>query len=641
MNKSILSIAALIIAVVLFLAINIVGGNAFRGARVDLTEGSLYTLSDGSRNIARKLPEPIRLTLYFSEKIANDVPSFKSYATRVKEMLTEYARSSGGKIDLAIVNPEPFSDTEDKAVAAGLVGVPTGRGSDRFYFGLVGVNSTDKQQVIPFFDPQKEGFLEYDITHMVYLLSDAPKKVVGVMTWLPLEGMPMNPMGGRGVPPWQIIEQMKELFEVKSVENAVKSIPADIGVLMVVHPKGISPETQYAIDQFVLRGGRLLLFVDPHCEKDLPPGMNPMQAMQVPKASDLPTLLNAWGVEMVPGKIAGDRDNAIAINAGAQNRPEPVPYIGYLRLDKKEVNATDPITGNLANIIIATAGVLKAKDGAATTFEPLIHTSKNSMMFDASSISFVPDFKGLLAKFESGGQELVLAGRITGRVKSAFPEGAPTKPGDEAGAAAATAAHLAESNDSINVVVVADCDMIADDFWIREQKLFGQVSLGYSKVSDNGDFAIGSLDNLGGSSDLMSLRARGGFARPFERVQQIQRDAEDKFLKKEQELQTRLRETEQKINELQQKRPDGQATALLTPEQQKQVDDFTKERIQTRKDLRDVQHQLRKDIEGLGTRLKAINIAAMPIVVGLVALGLSAYRLGRRKTDRMKSGARS
>ncbi len=652
MNKGLVSILALLIAVVLFFAVNIASTAAVRGARIDLTEGHLYTLSPGALAIARKLPEPIRLTLYYSEKTANDVPQFKAYQSRVREMLTELERASGGKIKLDVVNPEPFSDAEDMAVQAGLVGVPTGRAGERFYFGLVGVNSTDQQQTIRFFDPSKENFLEYDVTRLVYLLSNPEKKTVGLMSWLPLAGMQSNPMGGQGAPPWQIYAQMNDLFTVKSIENSAKEIPGDVNVLMVVHPKSMSRETQYAIDQFVMRGGRLLVFVDPLCDQDVPPGMNPMQAMNMPKSSELNTLLSAWGVEMDAGKIATDRDNALRVGVGSQGRPEAVDYIAWMQLGKDARSDADPVTGSLNNpMILATAGVLRAAKGATTTFQPLVHTSKNSMEIEASKVSFIPDPKALLADFKSDGVELTLAARVTGKVKSAFPDGPPpasppaptdpNKPSDKPASETAKAAHLAESKGPINVVVVADCDMLADRFWVQEQRLFGQVSLGYTKISDNGDFVTGALDNLGGSSDLMSLRARGSFARPFVTVEAIQRDAEQKYQQKAQDLQKTLHETEQKIASLQQKQPGGDSNLLLSPEQEAEVAKFRVQMVDTRKELRSVQHDLRKDIERMGTKLKLANMAIMPGAVAVAALGLSAFRIGRRKRDRMKPGAGS
>ena len=646
MNKLLTPMIALVAAAVLFFAGNLFVQRAVSGARIDLTQGKLYTLSEGSRNIARSLKEPIRLTLYYSEKQGNDVPAFKAYATRVRELLQEFASVSGGKVQVTTVNPEPFSDAEDRAVQAGLAGVPVGRGNDRFYFGLVGVNSTDRTETIPFFDPGKEGFLEYDLTRLVYLLSDAPKKTIGVMSWLPIDGQqmnPMNPMQRGGTPPYQIYKQLQDVFDVKLLATDSKEIPAEVKVLLVIHPKNPSPQVLYAIDQFVLKGGRLVAMVDPLCENDVPPGMNPMQALSFPKASNLDTLFGAWGVEMVKDKVAADRTNAVRVGMGGPNRPENVDYVAWLNLKDASRDANDPITGQLQNFIVASAGILKPKDGATTTFQPLLSTSTNSMALDASAISFVPDPKKLLGDFKSEGKSLTVAARISGKVKSAFPDGAPKaepKPGEAAPAETPpTAAHVGESADSIGVVVFADCDMIMDRFWVQEDKL-GPISLGWRKVSDNGDLVIGAIDNLSGSSDLISLRARGTSARPFETVQQLQKDAEQRYAAKEQELQNRLRETEQKITELQRSRGENDKGVLLSPEQQKEIENFRTQMVSTRKELRDVQHQLRKDIEGLGSRIKAINIALVPLLVGVAALGLAAYRGSRRRADRLAASAK-
>lgn len=656
MNRTLTSIAALLALVVLFFALNIVVQRTATTARIDLTDGRLYTLSDGSRNIARSLKEPVRLTLYYSASQSGQLPQIKAYAPRVKDILREYARASGGQIQLDIVDPEPFSDAEDRAVQAGLASIPVGRGSDRFYFGLVAVNSTDRQETIPFFDPSKETFLEYDLTRLVYLLSDAPKKAVGLMTWLPIDGQaPANPMMGRGAPAYQIHTQIKELFDIRPVPTDAIEIPADIGTLLVVHPKGISPQTQYALDQFVLRGGRLLALVDPLCESDTPPGMNPMQAMQMPKASALDTLLSAWGVEMVKDKIAADRTFAIRVNAAtAQNRPEAVDYVAWLNLRQPEegaatrpLNADDPITGQLQNLVVATAGILRPATGATTTFTPLATTSGNAMAIEAASVSFFPEPKKLLAEFKPEGSPLTVAGRITGAVKSAFPDGFPAPPTPPADASnpnppepkKPTQAHIAESSGPINVIIVADCDFIADRFWTQEERL-GPITLGFRKVSDNGDFVIGALDNLSGSSDLMSLRARGRSARPFETVLAMQRDAEQRYAAKEQELQSTLRDTEQKLAELQRKRSDDDKGLLLTPEQQAEVERFRAQMLETRKELRRVQASLREEIDQLGSTVKAINMGLMPAVVGVGALSLAAYRGARRRSDRQAAAAK-
>ncbi|MCC6320123.1 MAG: Gldg family protein [Phycisphaerales bacterium] len=645
MNKSFISIGALLAALVLFFAVNIAGSSMLRGVRADLTQGHMYTLSQGSRSVAGKLQEPIRLTLYYSEKAANDVPQIKSYAARVKEILHEFERASGGKLRLDIVNPEPFSEAQDRADAAGLVGAPIGRGVDRLYFGLVGVNSTDKQETIPFFDMRKESFLEYDLTRMIYLLSDAPKKTVGVMSWLPVQGMPFNPMTGQrgGQQPWQIIEQMKELFEVKTVEPGVKEIPADINVLVVIHPKSPSIDTQYALDQFVLRGGRLLMFVDPLCEVDVPPGMNPMQAMNVPKASDVPTLFKAWGLELHEAKVAADRSLAMSIPTGSQTRPELISVIAYLQLEADNLAKDDPITGSIGTVRMVTSGVLAQSTGATTAFEPLVSTSDQAAELNAQELAAFPNWKDLLAKFEPGKQPLVLAARVTGKVKSAFPDGPPRPAPPAEGQPPAperNGPHLAESTEPINVIVFADCDMLRDEVWVQPIG-FGNVRLGYQKTADNGDLVFGAVDNLGGSGDVMNLRSRGTFSRKFDRVEGIQKQAEQQYAAKEKELQDKLRETESEINKLQQQRPDGQATMFLTPEQQTKLEEFQKERVETRKQLRRVQLDLRKDIERLGNNLKIANMALMPGIVALVAVGVGAFRSNRRRADRSRSARRT
>jgi ABC-type uncharacterized transport system involved in gliding motility auxiliary subunit len=633
-NKGLISIGALVAALVLFFAVNIVSGRALTSARADLTDGKLYTLSAGSRNIARSIQEPIRLTLYLTQKAANDLPQFKAYAQRVREMLDEYARSSGGKVIFTMIDPEPFSENEDKAVAAGISGQFTGRGEDRLYFGLVGTNAVDRTETIPFFSPEKEEFLEYDIAKLIYNLSDQPRKTIGLMTWLPLEGAEGNPMmGGRGTPAWQIHKRLKDSFDVKPIATTAKEIPSDVKVLVIVHPKAMSEATQYAVDQFVLRGGRAVVFVDPTCEADVPPGMNQFQAMQVPKNSDLPKLLGAWGVEMDGGKIATDKALAVTVDVGTQARPDPVPYVAILKVDRAHRSATDPVTGQLDLLLMGTAGCLRKKDGATTDVQPLIFTSKTAAEVEAAKVSMFPEPKKLLAEYVPGDKELWLAVRATGKAKSAFtgpPADAAPAEGDKDKPANAPAAYIAESTEPINVVVVADCDMLTDRYWIQVHPLFGAT-----ETTDNGAFTIGAIDHLSGSSDLMSLRARGKFARPFTKMEELKQDAQQKYLAKEQELQKKVADAERDINDLQQKRPDAKDTrVVLTPEQSVRIEKLRKDMVQYRKELRDVKFSLDKDTHSLQNRLMALNIGLMPAVIAFFALGLAAYRASRRSADR-------
>lgn len=639
MGTKLASFIGLIVVLVAFVAANIVSSKALRGMQADMTQAKLYTLSEGARNIAKNLPEPITMTLYFSEKAGNGAAFLKPYAERVKDVLREFESSSGGKVRVKIENPEPFSEAEDRAVAAGLYGAPLGE--DRLYFGLVAVNSTDKQETIPFLDPSREEFLEYDLSRTITLLSDSKKKVVGVLSWLPLDGKDAMAMfNQRPNPPWQVYAQLKDFFEVRDIAKDATSIPDDVSVLLVVHPKQMAAKTQYAVDQFVMRGGRVIVFVDPLCEVDVIQGMDRMQQMQMPKNSELPTLLSAWGLEMVPGKVAGDRTFAIQVQAGSQTRPEAIDFVVWLGLQKEGRSSNDPVSGQLERVNVASAGVIRAVAGATTTMTPLLMTSAQSMEIPADSVSMMPDPKSLLAGFKDGGVPLTIGARVTGPAKSAFPDGPPKGADGSVDANQPADKQLKDSKEPINVIVVADADLLNDRMWIVPQRL-GNVTLGYQKIADNGDLVFGAIDNLAGSKDMMSLRARGRFARPFTRIQQLEKDAQQRYQAKQQELQRELQQAQQEIAQLQQTRADGQSSMVLTPEAQAKLDEATKKMVDTRKQLREVQHQLAKDKEALGASVRLLNVAGMPLVVGIGALGLAAYRASRRKSDRASSGARN
>lgn len=643
MSKTFLTTIGLALALALFIGANILATGTLRRARLDLTEQKLYTLSEGSKRIAAKLDEPVRLTMYYSEATSSDVPAqFKSYAQRVKEVLRELQLASGGKLKVDLVSPEPFSETEDKAVADGIIGVPTGRSQDRFYFGLVGTNSTDKREVIPFFDPTKGELLEYNLTRMIHLLSATEKKAVGLLSYLPIEGVMNNPlMRGQNTPAWQITNQIKELFDIKTIAPDAAELPADVNVIMLVHPKGISEKMQYLLDQFVLKGGRLLVFVDPHCEADSPPGLNPMQTMNIPKNSDLKTLFSAWGIELTPERFAGDTDAALKVSMGSRTRPESVTFVAWLGLtkDRGNLSSADSVTGGLQQVNVASSGALTKRLDSPITFEPLLQTGTSSMLLETSQLQFVPDPKKMLAEFVPNGKDTyTLAARISGKVKSAFPAGDPHKPAAPEGQPndQPQPGHIAESAEPINVIVVADCDMLQDQFWVQESRL-GNFVLGYQKMADNGDFVVGALDNLGGSSDLISIRARGKFQRPFDRVEKIRKDAEQKFNEKRTELEGKRSKIEQEINDILRQSPTGQAL-MLTPEMDQKLKDLRAAELQTRKDLREVKYQSEKDEKALASKLKVVNLAAMPLVIGLFAVGLSMYRVNRRRSSRTVKG---
>ena len=617
----------LVIAVVLFGAVNVVSNAAFRSARFDLTDHHLYTLSEGTKNILRHLDEPLTLRLYVSKKLAMSLPGIQSYTVRVQEMLEEYEQLAGGKLTLQITDPEPFSEEEDRAMAFGLKGLPLDSGNTQFYFGLVGTSSTDDQELIPFFQPDREAFLEYDLTKLVYKLSHPKKQVVGLLSTLPLDGSSFLPLFQQrgGGQPWIILDQIQQLFEVRTIKPKDTDIPEDVDVLMIVHPKDLSEGTLYAIDQFILGGGRALIFVDPHAEADRGKQnpMNPMSGLG-PKNSDLPRLFDAWGIELVKNKVVGDLPLAKKVQVQQQAHLQVVDYPVWIDLRKGNLNHEDIVTGQLSHVAMASAGILKKKEKAKITLIPLIQSDKAAMKISASSLAFMPDIASMLKYYHPEGEQLTMAARITGKVKSAFPDGNPLKEK----AKGKSSPHLSESKEPINVIVVADTDLLQDRFWVQVQNFFGQ-RIGIPNA-DNGSFVTNALDNLGGSNELISVRSRTGFTRPFTLVRALQQEAEQQFRQKEQALQSQLKATEKKIQELQTKKDSGSAL-ILSAAQQKEIARFRQELVQVRKELRGVQHELRKNIESLESWVKFLNIGLVPILIGLGSVIISVAHRRRRK----------
>ena len=613
------SIGGLLVVAVLLVVVNFLFGVTLKSWKWDLTENHLYTLSDGTRNILKGLDEPVTLRLYFSEKILSGIPSIMNYGRRVRELLEEYESLSDGKIRLIVSDPEPFSEEEDQAVQYGLQGVPVDSAGGTAYFGLVGTNSTDDKEVIAFFQPEKEQSLEYDLSKLVHKLNNPKQRVVGLLSGLPMEEAAASPfMSGRGSQEWFILSQLKQSFTVRDVAGDAESIPGDIDVLLLVHPKQLSDKTLYAIDQFVLGGGRLMAFVDPFAEADVPASdpQNPMAAMSASRSSSLDKLFDAWGVRYSSLNVVGDRPHAMNVTVNERGRPRTVDYVAWLRFGPESFNKNDFVTADLKGVNVGTSGYVEKKEGADIEFTPLIETSSQAMRIDRNRFQFSPDPAGLLRSYQSGGKRLAIAARIRGKVKSAFPEGL-TSAGKDAASA------LKESKDDINVIVVADTDMLTDRFWVNVQNFFGR-RVAYPHAS-NDAFLINAIDNLSGSNDLISLRSRGKSARPFTKVLALKQAAEQRFRDKEQALQTRLNEAERKINELQQQKQ-GDNAMILSAEQRAEIDKFRAQQVTTRKELRAVKHELGKDIESLGSWLKFLNIALLPILLVLLAATMGIYR---------------
>lgn len=614
---TLLSGTGLALAAALAVSAVIVVNATLTTLRLDLTDSRLFTLSDGSVNILRSLPEPIALDLYFSRKMLVDFPLLMNYATRVRDLLEEYAAKSGGMIRLRVIEPEPFSEEEDQAVAGGLQGISVNAAGDRGYFGLVGTNSTDDQATIPFFQAGREGALEYDVTKLIHNLAHPEKPVVGIISGLPMFG---GPPPGRG--PWAIIDALREFFDVQDLgAEPTGADLEDVNVLMVIHPKNLNTETLYAIDQYLLGGGKAALFVDPLAEADTSQP-DPANAFVLPDLdSDLKALFDPWGIEVAEGKIAGDINAAMLVQARGERGPQETYYLPWLRLGVEHLNQEDFITGDLEVIHAGTAGIITRKGDSPLQLVPLLETSEDSMQVERDLILFQRDPNVMLRNFKPEGKKLTIAARLSGHVKTAFPDGAP-----DAGEGAGDTEEAQRREGDINAILVADTDLLTDTFWVRRQSFFG-IEIPQS-IANNGDFVINAVDNLSGSTDLISLRSRGAFSRPFEVVERIRREAEEQFREQEQALQARLEETEKKILELQ--REGGEGNVILTPAQSREIERFRQEQLKTRKELRAVQHELQKNIERLGSQLKFINIGLIPILIAVAAVAAGAWR-GRRR----------
>jgi ABC-type uncharacterized transport system involved in gliding motility auxiliary subunit len=607
---------------VLFLGIVMLSNVGLRGMRADLTQNKLYTLSPGTQQVLGDLKEPINLYFYFSRgTAAKQAPLLMPYAARVREFLEELSARSAGKIHVTVIDPQPFSDDEDRAAENGLQSLQTG--GDALYFGLVGSNSTDGRASIPSFQADREEFLEYDVAKLINDLGTPKKPVIGLMSSLSLQGQ-FNPMTGQMGEPWPMLTQLQDLFTMRSLSADVDHIDKDVEVLMLVHPKQLPQKTLYAVDQFVMRGGRVLLFVDPNSGADTSgqDPSNPLAAAMANHSSDLAPLLGQWGVDYDATKVVGDLERGLEVRTSMQ--APPVRHIGILGLSHDAMNKNDVVTASLDKINLATAGALSARPGAKTVFEPLLLSSASAALIPTQRFNGLTDPSTLRDGFKPTGVHYALAARITGPMESAFPQGPPPDVKPPAGP---PIAHLTKTSVPANIVVVADTDLLTDYLWVQTRELFGQRV--QQAFANNGDFVANILDNLSGSSALISVRGRATFSRPFERVDALRRRADDRLRAKAMELQAELQQTETKLTELQGKRND-QSSMMLSPEQEAELKKFVAEKARVRKELRETQRGLDVEINRLETWLKVINIAVAPLIVAVAGVIILSLRRRRR-----------
>jgi ABC-type uncharacterized transport system involved in gliding motility auxiliary subunit len=618
-NRSLVSAGTLVLLAILFVALSILSSVFLKGLRIDLTENNLYTLSNGTKNILRSMDEPVTLTLYFSEDVSRDLPQFRSYARWAGEMLEEFADHSDGMLTLRRVDPKAFSPQEDEAAQFGLQGAPVGTAGDVLYFGLVGTNTLDGQQTMPFLQPDKEKFLEYDLARMVSSLSHPQHKRVGLIS-----SLDMTPDYDPAVPAipenWVIYQQLEQLFDLQEIPADTEKLPDDLDLLILVHPKDFSDEMLYQLDQYVLRGGRLLAFMDPMAETDTGGDPDdPTSRMNAGGSSSLGPLLSAWGIGFDAGMAIGDRSYALQVNLGA-GQP-PVRHLGILSVTTGGMNATDVASADLEVVNFSSTGWLgQLEDNVGITFETLVESSNNAAPIEASRLRFLTDPQELEKDFVATGDQYALAARITGQARSAYsrvPEGF-----------AEDSHHVASGEAGIHVVMFADTDVLTDRVWVQKQNFLGQTVV--NSFADNGTLVVNIADQMLGSHDLIGIRARASTSRPFDRVDALRLAAEAQFRDTEERLQGELAETELTLTEMQSARQDSELTVMNT-EQQDELQRFLDRKLEIRSELRQVQHDLTREIEALGMRLKFINIVLVPLLIILFALVFGQYRRNRRR----------
>jgi len=658
-SKSLFSTTGLIsIAVFLLFAVLII--SLLPSARLDLTEDRLYSLSDGTRNIVANLDQPVELIFFYSDQATEDVPQIRSYATRVEELLQEIVLASNGNLSLRTVDPEPFSEDEDLATGFGIQAVPITQGGEGVYFGLVVVEDLDESipmttrvsETMPLIRPDQEEFLEYEFMKLITRVENPDRQVVGLITELDVDGG-FNPAFGQPTPAWTVMDIVRQLYEVRRVDITGSAIDEDIDILFIVHPEGLSEQMLYAIDQHVLRNGKAMVFLDPNADSmvernqfgvTIPAGVG----------SDMPNLLAAWGVGYDKVKVLTDADMALRVMLGQGSRP--VAHLAMLGVQRNGLTTDDVVTSRLETINISTAGAISQLEEASTRFDPLIQSSSNSMLMDAGVVQDMDDPSVLFDEFESADQRYTLAARVTGVVNSAFPDGAPVVEEDTAEQATDEAEtdadvavaeeqaedsdqqdeaaeeplveHLAGSEAEVNLIVVADTDMLSDRLWVQVAQFLGQRIP--QPFANNRDFVINALDNLSGGADLVSIRSRGRYSRPFTRVLDLQREADDRLRLEEAELLETLTQSEGTLNELSQD-DEGNPILQITPELQQEIDRVNAEMLETRRRLRDVRFQLNADIERLGTNLKIVNTVLVPVLLTILMLALAYLRAQRRK----------
>lgn len=606
----------LVVIAVLFIAVNAIATNIFGARQVDLTANKLFTISDGTIRTLQSLEDVVHIRYYYSSEQANGYPAVQSYATRVRSLLQHYESISRGKVKVEVINPTPYSEVEDEAVKEGMQGIPVDTTGSRLYFGLYATGGTDKNASIPFFNPQRAAFLEYDLTKIVYDLAHPKKPKVSVLSGLPMRlamvDAPVQPDRD-----WAIITQLESFFDVHYVNNQLVSIPEDTDVLLVAHPDKLPEFALLLLDQYLMEGHKVIIFTDPNAK---------VEGVRTRK-SDLNRILNKWGANMPTNEIVGDRSAAVRLpSMDGSSLLDTVANLTWLEISGWGFSKQDIISSELGLVRFITAGhyvqlppdanLKKGETPRKTSWNPLITTSEDVMLLDAQKVADTSDTSVFMDGFKALGKAQTLAVKITGRAPSAYPEHANLK------------GYIPYAREDSTLILVADTDILRNGLWVNKQQLEDKVM--YVPIADNGTFVMNAIDYLAGSNDLISLRSRSDVTKSFKLLQDLKRKAEVQFRAKETELEKKAKDAEVELNEMK-NFATGNNTNLPTKSQRNAIAKIRENLITIRTELRDVRFKLRQDINRLSGVISFVNIALMPLLVIFAALCIPFLRHRRER----------
>ena len=618
---------SVVLLLICLVAVNLMAH--FFPLRYDLTEERLYTISEGSRKILAGLTDPVRINFYYSRNNSELPPNFKIYAQRVQELLEEYVALSKGMVVLKILDPKPDTDEEEWAQKYGIkpITLPSG---NTVYFGAV-ISMLDQEMLLPYFDQRRENFLEYDISQAIQKVGSTSTSKVGLLSVLNLQGGRSMIPGQPPAQKWVFLNELEKSVTVENLALTIEEIPDDINLLIVLHPRSFNARLRYAVDQYVLRGGRLVVLLDPNARIDMTSPAN--QFGQQPQlSSDLPELLKQWGVDYDVAKVVGDRLHATQVNTGQGVMSFPM----WMTFRSDSLDQEHPITAQLENLLFVEAGSLKKAADSKTEFTPLLSLSAKSGLIDTFQLRFAaPD--QLSRDMKVDGEAKAVMAITTGIFSSAFPNGQPVKEkkNPEASAAGEESKeetplkhpHLLEAAELNSILLFSDVDFLSDQFSVQKLNFLGQTII--QPRNDNLNLMLNAAEHLSGNEALMSIRSRGRFSRPFTRLLAMQQQAQLRHQTEEKLLLSQLEEVQQRLNSLLESAGEqGQSEVILPPEVQVEIEKFREEERQARRKLREVRKILRQDIERLGQGLLLLNMLLVPLIVGII--GLIVYRLRTR-----------